>query len=1151
MKKNLSSKILSEVKEIFDPLLLSTTSIEKFIEFTDSIGWNVNQICGDSTEEILISLGKIPQTLNRLKIEKIESWEDALDLISKGKLIFEFLNDLEEITVPNPSIFKDFLEDLVNKLVIVHLSKKYPKVFAILQFIGVIYYSQSDQLIDGQSINKNSGIPKINITKVLDFINDPITFLKNSYCPFGLHDRSETNTVSILLFEQLSKLLVESDIYHTITKSRTSLFDSLAQDSNGYIQFNLKVPLVNEDSSVAEVKLSSQLESVPEGGPLLGISIEGNLNVTEQFGEWLFYMTSTLESPILKISPDSIEIDSGQVEDNFELNMSLIPIEDVELVFGSNEQSRFEIKNSSVHCQFYAINNTYYWKAALDLNTFLLLSGANGDSLFNKIVGADGLKVDLDLQLGYDSRTGFFFGSHLNAGFKRTFEINKTFFDFFTIERIRAGFVLDDELMGLSTTGDVKIKFGKAITFRIDDIGLKTGITFGEGIKNLGIGDFDFSFKKPNGIGVSLDFGNGMGGSGYLYLGDHMYYGFLSLKLKKFNLDLIGILNTQMPDGSDGYSFLALVAMDLPKAIPLVWGFYLQKVGGIVGLHRDMNPDALREGMKTGALDQVLFPENIAENINSIITNLNAFFPIKKDRHSFAIMADLTYGDSEMIHVELGVMVSVPSPVIIAIGGTVKVKLPVETGDKLRLNCAFLGILDFGRSLMSFDARLYDSVIAGSIYIEGDMAARFGWGSNKMFMLSVGGFHPQFVPDPTWGVGTLKRLAVRFSDTAKLKIFAEGYFAVTSNTFQTGARAEVRYNSGKLKAEAYAGFDALLYFSPFHFTVNLYAGADISYDGHTLFGASLELMLTGPGQWNARGSATLEILCFDVEVGFDVSWGSSNEQGLPAINVLDRLKEEILKETSWKSTNPQDGQVVYRPKEQIGNQNTSQLVLSPNGKLQMQQLVVPLNFTMSKFGENPIAGANRCDITVFKVGTSPVANPLVLQDYFAPAQYKGMGDQQKLKALSYELMDSGVEISGSEFGVAIPVHATYKTAEYENVYKEGVHEPDQINFGLLGRLDFASGGALGKHEGFRSNKRKQKMRTKVKVMETPYAIVFNKDICKNQAIPSVRSKAMAEEKLAEYLSANPEQENHVRVAPRFEYRDFVPPIIHDPIDAVK
>jgi hypothetical protein len=62
----------------------------------------------------------------------------------------------------------------------------------------------------------------------------------------------------------------------------------------------------------------------------------------------------------------------------------------------------------------------------------------------------------------------------------------------------------------------------------------------------------------------------------------------------------------------------------------------------------------------------------------------------------------------------------------------------------------------------------------------------------------------------------------------------QGYFAVTSNTAEFGARVEIYFGLSVFSVDGHIGFDALFQFSPFHFIITFSATMSVK-----VFGAGL------------------------------------------------------------------------------------------------------------------------------------------------------------------------------------------------------------------------------------------------------------------------------------------------------------------------
>ena len=207
-------------------------------------------------------------------------------------------------------------------------------------------------------------------------------------------------------------------------------------------------------------------------------------------------------------------------------------------------------------------------------------------------------------------------------------------------------------------------------------------------------------------------------------------------------------------------------------------------------------------------------------------------------------MAKITWGVPALISIEFGLVIEFTNPVRIAILGVLKIALPTEEAAILQLQVNFVGIIDFEKGYLSFDASLYNSRIL-TFTLEGDMALRLNWGSSKGFLMSVGGFHPAFKPPQELNVPNLKRLTLTIL-SGNPNLVLTSYFAITSNTVQFGAKIDFRFKSGSLSVVGYLQFDVLFQFSPFRFVCNISAGLGVKAGSSTLFSIKLDFDYQDP-----------------------------------------------------------------------------------------------------------------------------------------------------------------------------------------------------------------------------------------------------------------------------------------------------------------
>ena len=296
-------------------------------------------------------------------------------------------------------------------------------------------------------------------------------------------------------------------------------------------------------------------------------------------------------------------------------------------------------------------------------------------------------------------------------------------------------------------------------------------------------------FKPPNGLGLAIDAGVVAGG-GYISFNPDkgQYAGVFDLSLAEIvQVKIIGVLDTILPDGSHGFSFLLIITFDFPP-IQLGFGFTLNGVGGLGGVNRTMNTDALHAGFRAHTLNSVLFPPDPIANAPQIISNIENFFPPAEGRYLFGPMLEIGWGTPTLITLAVGVILEVPDPVRLVLLGLIDAGLPTTEAALIELHIDVLGILDFGAKTLSIDGSLYDSRVL-IFSLAGDLALRLSWGDNPNFLFSLGGFNPHF---STAGldVPNMHRLTVSIGDGDNPRISANSYFAITSNTLQFGSNVE-------------------------------------------------------------------------------------------------------------------------------------------------------------------------------------------------------------------------------------------------------------------------------------------------------------------------------------------------------------------------
>jgi len=657
-------------------------------------------------------------------------------------------------------------------------------------------------------------------------------------------------------------------------------------------------------------------------------------------------------------------------------------------------------------------DKAFYWNYTGEIqNGTLVLKIREINSFFEQVLKED-LTANFDTKLIWDSTEGLKFDG--NVGLKTNFNINKKIADVFTLHKLGieiAKAPKDDSTLKVFITSDFTIDIN-VISFTVSDLGLGFEINY---LKEDGsIGDFDLSpsFSFPSGFGISID-AKAIKGTGVINYNKEKeeFIGALSLSLlDKIELKALALLTLKMPDGSKGFSFVGLISVTFVPGIPIGMGFSLTGVGGALGLNRNISTDAMMQGVRSGEIGTVLFIENLDENKELVINNLGVYFPVQERQFFFGIIARISYAD--FLNIDFGLLITAPNPTAVFIAGGLHVILPDKKAPLVELHAYFLGQLNLSEHFLSFDASIVNSKIVG-LDIYGDIALRIGWGSkNKGFLFSAGGFHPLYKPEEGLNIQQMSRLGMKL-DYSLLKLKMESYFAITSNTVQFGAHADLHIGWKSAKLTGYLYFDSLFQFQPFSFIVELSTGVKVKVFGKTLMSVQLSFALSGPAKWNARGKAKFKVLFVSFTVDFNVTWGQApQESKYININIYEILTQEYYKVENWKVLSSGDQNLgVYLLEIE---ENIDEVVIQPFDSLQFEQARIPLNTLIQRIGETGIPDKNtKIRIVKMGLGTDSETHEIDFkstQYSFAPSLFFNLSEDEKLALPSFESMDNGMII---------------------------------------------------------------------------------------------------------------------------------------------
>lgn len=688
------------------------------------------------------------------------------------------------------------------------------------------------------------------------------------------------------------------------------------------------------------------------------------------------------------------------------------------LLFGSPQGTRLEVGELRLEAGARVV-----WNTATSTATFtpelagqlnagaLIFEKSESDGFIQSLIGGSGFRSDFALGFRFDAEHGLSFTG--SAGIELRIPLNLSLGPIHIPElAIAAG--IRDTGVPISVAASIDGVLGP-FAVSVKDVGVSALFAPADGDGNLGLLDVSLGFKAPTGAGLAIDT-TAVKGAGFLSFEPEQgrYSGVLQVSvLELVEVTAIGLVATRLPSGEDGFSLLVVISAEFTP-IQLGLGFTLNGVGGLFGWNRTADVAVLRAGVRSGALDRILFPSNIASNLSQIISELGAAFPAKSDQFVAGVMAKVGWGVPALLRAEVGIAVEFSDPVRVLILGIIAATLPSESAPILNIQCNFLGVIDLSAGYISFDASLYDSHLL-FMTLEGDMAFRLRWKGQSYFVLSVGGFHPNY-QETGRDLPDLRRLSLNIFPGDNPRLRVEMYFAVTSNTVQLGARAEFYAGVAGFSVEGWFQFDALFQWSPFRFSFFISAGFVVRAGGLPLWNLQARLQLEGPTPWKARGTGEFSILFITISISFELQWGEARDTRLPKVAVRPKIAAAIADSRNWAAELPARTSTGITLRElTLQEQNPAEVRMHPFGTLVIRQKIAPFGIALGNYHGAELNDGPTFDVDSVRVGGQPLtlSDDHTVRDEFAPAQYFKLTDTQKVSRPSFESYRSGVRVGSS------------------------------------------------------------------------------------------------------------------------------------------
>jgi hypothetical protein len=519
----------------------------------------------------------------------------------------------------------------------------------------------------------------------------------------------------------------------------------------------------------------------------------------------------------------------------------------------------------------------------------------------------------------------------------------------------------------------------------------------------------------PTGVGLLLEL-PGVSGGGFIdFTGgpNDRYGGLLTLNvgppkgLARWSVTAFAIheLGGSPTEADRDRTFVLVIGATFRPGVSLGYGIFWIGAGGIIGIDRQANTDALRERLTAGAVGNILFAEDPVRNAPALLGDLKALFPAKPGYTVVGLTMQLGWAplkDDYLVRLAIGVLVEFEhkTPRKVVLLGSLHIAIP-DNPKLLDIQVDAVGVFDIARHTLEVDATIRRGAVMGLFKVTGDGGLRSSWGDTPYLMATLGGFHPDFHPEPAV-FPKLKRILITVDEHLlpdAVELSASGYMAITSNTIQFGAEFTASIKSGNWKIEGNIGGDALIRL-PFYFDVTLKGGVHVKYRGHNLIGVKFKGGLKGPSPLVLRGEVCISLLFFDA------CWSDSFKLAEPGAvagaaiaSLVPVLAEELAKASNLFVTEGDDGLVLLARHDE-----SARIVVSSMGVPTWSQNRVPLGLAVETFEDGKLDTPQRLDVRA-SVPTTPHV------DWFSPGSFVELTEAEEMALPAFERHPGGVVAS--------------------------------------------------------------------------------------------------------------------------------------------
>lgn len=343
--------------------------------------------------------------------------------------------------------------------------------------------------------------------------------------------------------------------------------------------------------------------------------------------------------------------------------------------------------------------------------------------------------------------------------------------------------------------------------------------------------------------------------------------------------------------------------------------FFVEGIAAGFGYNRGFAPPLISEVQHFPLIEEARRGGGLPDDVGAELRTLGRFMPIEHD--SYFLAAGIKFNSFELIDGVAVLIATFGHHFELDLLGQATLVLPKpEAGKSIEplivVDIVLEAMVDPEAGIVQVDAALTDAshVFSEACKLTGG-AALYAWLKGDHagdFVVTLGGYHPAFVPPPHYP--RPKRLELDWHVDNHLQIKGDLYCALTPMAAMAGGHLAATYHKGAVRAWFKAGADFLIDWQPYHYDARMYVdvGGSVQVDlllftGTVTIDVGADLHVHGP---DLAGTATVHLYVTSVDIHFGATpdppllleWPAFVEaflpqRGQPTIAIADGLVETV------------------------------------------------------------------------------------------------------------------------------------------------------------------------------------------------------------------------------------------------------------------